>query len=110
MKDVPPDDSYVRALTLAADQFVVERGAGLRTILAGYHWFTDWGRDTMIALPGITLVTGRTDDARKILQAFAESVDGGMLPNRFPDAGEMPDFNTVDATLWFFVAAYRLTG
>jgi predicted glycogen debranching enzyme len=100
-------DELTQALTLAADQFVVRRGDDRKTIIAGYHWFTDWGRDTMIALPGLTLVTGRYEDARKILQAFAENIDQGMLPNRFPDAGETPEYNTVDATLWFFVAAYK---
>jgi len=90
---------------LAADQFIVRRGAR-KTIIAGYHWFTDWGRDTMIALPGLCLATGRFDDARQILHAFAESVSEGMLPNRFPDGGEAPEYNTADATLWFFVAAY----
>jgi predicted glycogen debranching enzyme len=94
-------------LTLAADQFLVRRSENLRTIIAGYHWFNDWGRDTMIALPGITLVTGRYADARKILLAFAGSVSQGMLPNRFPDTGEAPEFNTADATLWFFVAVHQ---
>ena len=84
----------------------MRRGAHLRTIVAGYHWFTDWGRDTMIALPGIALVTGRYDDARRILQAFAGAVSEGMLPNRFPDGGG-PEYNTVDATLWFFVAVHH---
>ena len=74
------------------------------TVIAGYHWFSDWGRDTMIALPGLALATGRFDAARGILLAFAASVDRGMLPNRFPDAGETPEYNTVDATLWFFEA------
>ncbi len=91
-------------LTLAADQFVVKRGENLKTIIAGYHWFSDWGRDTMIALPGLCLSTGRFDDAQKILSAFAKSVSQGMLPNRFPDYGEEPEYNTVDATLWFFIA------
>jgi predicted glycogen debranching enzyme len=100
-------DEFSKSLTLAADQFVVQRGEDLRTIIAGYHWFSDWGRDTMIALPGICLVTGRFDDARKILRAFAQSTSQGMLPNRFPDAGEQPEYNTVDATLWFFVAIYK---
>ncbi len=100
-------DEFAQTLTLAADQFIVRRGADLRTIIAGYHWFSDWGRDTMIALPGICLSTGRFDDARKILLAFAQSVNQGMLPNRFPDAGEQPEYNTVDATLWFFVALYK---
>ncbi len=99
----PGTDELTRQLTLAADQFIVQRGA-LKTIIAGYPWFSDWGRDTMIALPGLTLTTGRFDVARDILLAFAGSVDQGMLPNRFPDAGETPEFNTVDATLWFFEA------
>jgi len=100
-------DEFSKTLTLAADQFVVKRGEDLRTLIAGYHWFSDWGRDTMIALPGICLVTGRYDDAKKILRAFAQSASQGMLPNRFPDAGEQPEYNTVDATLWFFVAIYK---
>ena len=100
-------EEFAKTLTLAADQFIVRRGADLRTIIAGYHWFSDWGRDTMIALPGICLSTGRFEDARKILRAFAQSVSEGMLPNRFPDAGETPEYNTVDATLWFFVAIYK---
>lgn len=96
-----------RTLTLAADQFIVARDTSLKTVIAGYPWFTDWGRDTMIALSGLTLTTRRFDDAKKILRAFARSVDQGMLPNRFPDAGEAPEYNTVDATLWFFVAVYH---
>ena len=100
-------DELARSLALAADAFVVRRGDDLRTIIAGYPWFTDWGRDTMIALPGICLATGRHEDAKKILRAFANSVDRGMLPNRFPDDGEAPEYNTVDATLWLFVAVRR---
>ena len=95
-------------LVLAADQFIVRRptagDADGRTILAGYHWFGDWGRDTMISLPGLTLTTGRHDVAAKILRTFAKHVDRGMLPNRFPDYGETPEYNTVDATLWYFNA------
>ena len=72
--------------------------------IAGYHWFGDWGRDTMIALPGLALVTGRFDIAARILRTFAHFVDRGMLPNRFPDSGETPEYNTVDATLWYFEA------
>jgi predicted glycogen debranching enzyme len=87
----------------AAEQFVAHRGT-LRTIIAGYPWFTDWGRDTMISLTGLTLVTGRYDIARGILLAFAGCLDQGMLPNRFPDYGDTPEYNTVDATLWFFEA------
>ncbi|MFI5119526.1 MAG: amylo-alpha-1,6-glucosidase [Thermoanaerobaculia bacterium] len=96
-------DPTVRALTRAADQFLVARG-DLTTVLAGYPWFCDWGRDTMIALQGLTLATGRPEVAKEILLAFSEHVDRGMLPNRFPDAGEEPEYNTVDATLWYFEA------
>jgi predicted glycogen debranching enzyme len=103
----PIPGRFGRALAIAADQFIVRRGIDRKTIIAGYHWFTDWGRDTMIALPGLCLATGRFDDARTILLAFAECVSEGMLPNRFPDGGEAPEYNTVDATLWFFVAAQR---
>ncbi len=103
----PCDHPLVRALVAAADQFLVRRG-DLSTVIAGYHWFGDWGRDTMIALPGLTLATGRFETARSILLAFAASVDRGMLPNRFPEAGETPEYNTVDATLWFFEAVRAL--
>jgi predicted glycogen debranching enzyme len=99
----PSGEELVRTLTAAADQYVVARAEG-KTVIAGYHWFSDWGRDTMIALPGLTLVTGQTDVAKSILLEFARHVDRGMLPNRFPDAGEAPEYNTVDATLWFFEA------
>ena len=95
------------ALVAAADQYIVARGDG-KTVIAGYHWFSDWGRDTMIALPGLTLVTGQANVARSILLAFARHVDRGMIPNRFPDAGEAPEYNTVDATLWFFEAIRAL--
>jgi len=104
---LPVRDQFTETLTLAADQFIVKRGEDLKTIIAGYHWFSDWGRDTMIALPGICLVTGRVNEAKQILRAFAQSVSQGMLPNRFPDSGEQPEYNTVDATLWFFVAIYK---
>jgi predicted glycogen debranching enzyme len=103
------DNAMVRSLTLAADQFIVARGEQ-KTVIAGYHWFSDWGRDTMIALPGLALTTGRTDVARSILIEFAKHVDKGMLPNRFPDAGEEPEYNTVDATLWYFEAVRALVG
>jgi predicted glycogen debranching enzyme len=99
---------WLKQLVLAADQFVVERSLpgepDGRSIIAGYHWFGDWGRDTMIALPGLTLATGRSDVARQILQAFAGYVGGGMLPNNFPDVGGKPEYNTVDAALWYFEA------
>ena len=96
----------LKQMVLAADQFIVKRG-DLKTIIAGYHWFSDWGRDTMISLPGLCLVTGRFDDAKNILRAFSQSVSEGMLPNRFPDKGETPEYNTIDATLWFFHAIYK---
>ena len=96
-------NEFVQELALAADQFVVQRGE-FHSVIAGYHWFSDWGRDTMIALPGLTLATGRPEVAKDILLAFIAHVDRGMLPNRFPDMGETPEYNTVDATLWFFEA------
>ena len=97
-------DVFAQDLIAAADQYIVSRGEQ-KTVVAGYHWFSDWGRDTMIALPGLTLLTGRPEVAKSILRTFAQHVDQGMLPNRFPDAGETPEYNTVDATLWFFEAA-----
>ena len=100
--------SWIDHLLLAADQFIVDRSLPEnpqgKTIIAGYHWFSDWGRDTMISLPGLTISTGRPEVARSILRTFARYVDQGMLPNRFPDAGEQPEYNTVDATLWYFEA------
>jgi len=104
---VRTDDALVRTLVSAADQYIVARGAQ-QTVIAGYHWFSDWGRDTMIALPGLTLVTGRPDVAQSVLLACARAVDQGLLPNRFPDAGAAPEYNTVDATLWFFEAIRAL--
>jgi predicted glycogen debranching enzyme len=112
----PPDPVRGR-LVLAADQFIVRRniaGSGGpengASVIAGYHWFADWGRDTMIALPGLTLSTGRPEIARALLHTFARFMDRGMLPNRFPDDGAAlsdNDYNTVDATLWYFVALDR---
>lgn len=96
-----------KQLVLAADQFIVRRDQDLKTIIAGYHWFTDWGRDTMISLPGLCLATGRFEDAKKILAAFARRVDRGMLPNRFQDNGKEPEYNNVDGTLWYFIAVYK---
>lgn len=100
------DDPFATLLASAADQFIVSRG-DQKSVIAGYPWFADWGRDTMISLPGLTLVTGRYDDARAILRAYAGSIDQGMLPNRFLDSGEMPEYNTVDATLWMFHAVHE---
>ncbi len=103
---------WLRRCVLAADQFVVARplhdNPAALSVIAGYPWFGDWGRDTMIALTGLTLRTGRSEIARVILTTFAAYVDGGMLPNYFPDSGETPEYNTVDAALWYIeaVAAY----
>ena len=102
----PPD--WIEQLALAADSFLFARPLpdwpDGESVIAGYPWFGDWGRDTMIALPGLTLATGRLDSARRILLTFARFVDQGMLPNVFPGAGETPDYNTVDAGLWYFEA------
>ncbi len=105
-----PEDEpgWLWQLVLAADQFVVQRAlpeeSEGRSIIAGYPWFCDWGRDTMIAIPGLTLPLGRPELARKILESFARYVDGGMLPNNFPDRGGTPQYNTIDAALWYFEA------
>jgi predicted glycogen debranching enzyme len=103
--------AWIEHLVLAADQFIVSRtlsdDPSGKTIIAGYHWFSDWGRDTMISLPGLTIATGRPEVTRSILRTYAKYVDKGMIPNRFPDAGEVPDYNTVDATLWFFEAIHH---
>lgn len=106
LTDQPHDETF-RQLVLAADQFIVKREEDLKTVIAGYHWFTDWGRDTMISLPGLCLSTGRFADAKKIIAAFAKSVSQGMLPNRFQDNGEEPEYNNVDGTLWYFIAVYK---
>ncbi len=101
-------------LVRAADQFLVRREEDLRyTVIAGYPWFADWGRDTMIALPGLCLATGRIYAAASILLNFASHVSQGMIPNRFPDVGQEPEYNTFDATLWFSHATaeyYKKTG
>lgn len=105
------DPPWIRQLASAADQFIVARPTAedlkARSVIAGYHWFSDWGRDTMISLAGLTLATNRAHLARTILQTFARFIDGGMLPNYFPDAGETPEYNTVDASLWYIEAVMR---
>ncbi len=98
---------FHKSLLLAGDQFIVKRDNDLRSIIAGYHWFSDWGRDTMISLPGLCLSTGKFEEAKKILRAFTEQLKEGIIPNRFSDYEEEPLYNTVDATLWFFVALYH---
>lgn len=103
-------DPVGRRLALAADEFVVRRdveGTTGTSVIAGYHWFADWGRDTMIALPGLALETGRPEVAHEVLATYARFVDRGMIPNRFAEVGATPEYNTVDATLWF-VEAVRL--
>ena len=104
---------WIRQLALASDQFIVARYRANKpigkTIIAGYPWFSDWGRDTMIALPGLTLALRRFDVAANILHTLAGYVSQGMVPNRFPDVDEQPEYNTVDATLWFFHAVYQYT-
>ena len=115
-----PENDIIKQLVLAADQFIVKRTIPTdpsrdnvsntgesRTIIAGYHWFTDWARDTMISLPGLCLSTGRFEDAKNIINAFAKNVSMGMLPNRFLEKGEQPEYNNVDGTIWYFIAVYK---
>lgn len=110
-KNASHDDDATDAaaqLMLAADQFLVKRPTpdepDGHTVIAGYPWFGDWGRDTMISLPGLTLATGRAEIAGRILRTWAKYVDQGMIPNRFPDKGDVPEYNTADATLWYLWA------
>ena len=104
----PQQPQWIQQLTLAADQFIVSRPLrdqlDGKTIIAGYPWFGDWGRDTMISLRGLTLTTGRSAIARQILLTFSRYLDRGLLPNLLPDGGEMPEYNAVDAILWYFEA------
>jgi predicted glycogen debranching enzyme len=99
--------AFPSALDRAADTYLVRRSGG-RTIVAGYPWFTDWGRDTFIAVRGLCLATGRLQEARDILLEWSNAVSEGMLPNRFADRGEAPEFNAVDASLWYVVAVSEL--
>src|SRR5690606_22746016 len=106
-------------LTLAADQFIIAsprrtdeaqaraEGEEARSIIAGYHWFTDWGRDTMISLEGLTLVTGRRREAGQILRTFGRHMRDGLIPNMFPEGHNEGLYHTADATLWFFHAIDR---
>jgi predicted glycogen debranching enzyme len=96
-----------RHLLRAADAFLAKRGAKGRSVIAGYPWFTDWGRDSMISLPGLALVTGRLEDARRTIETFASHMDRGLIPNRFPDTSSGAEYNTIDATLWMFEAARK---
>jgi predicted glycogen debranching enzyme len=98
-------ESFPSSCQRAADAYIVRRGTG-RTIVAGYSWFTDWGRDTFISLRGLAIATGRLDVARDVLLAWSSVVSAGMLPNRFPDHGDAPEYNSVDASLWYVVAVH----
>ncbi len=100
------ETSMAGVLRDAAEKFLVETEKRT-SIIAGYPWFTDWGRDTMIAIPGICLHTGRPDLARKIILDYASQMNQGLIPNRFVEEGEEPEYNTVDATLWFAHAIYK---
>jgi glycogen debranching enzyme len=101
-------DDFACRLTLAADQFLCHRNStGLKTILAGLPWFTDWGRDTMIAFTGLTLCTGRKKEAKEILLTFARYIKNGIVPNMFPDNDAAPLYNTADASLWYFYAVWQ---
>jgi predicted glycogen debranching enzyme len=120
VKDLSRQDPVLARLIVAADQFIVARpkqdpsatigkqeirlSPDRKTIIAGYPWFTDWGRDTMISLPGLLLDTGRYSEARGLFKAFASFMQQGLIPNRFPDGSKTPEYNTVDATLWMFHA------
>ncbi len=96
--------AFAEPLDRAAEGYFARRGKG-RTVVSGYPWFTDWGRDTFIALRGLALATGRLDEARDVLLEWSGAISRGMLPNRFPDHGEEPEYNSVDASLWFAIAA-----
>ncbi len=101
-------DVFFQDLALSGDQFLVRRqSSNAHTLIAGYHWFADWGRDTMIAMRGLTVALGKKEVSESIIRTFLQYLDGGMLPNRFPDQGETPEYNTIDATLWLFVVLYE---
>ncbi len=104
------EDELAAGLSAAADKFIVYRkSTDAKTIIAGYPWFTDWGRDTMISLSGLTLATRRYEDARSILYTFSRYVRHGLIPNMFPDGGREPGYNSVDAALWYFEAVNKYT-
>ena len=98
------EDAQLAEPAPRAEPFTVQRADGRPTIIAGYPWFTDWGRDTMISLPGLLIVPGRLEEAREIIEGFLAHLNQGLIPNRFPDSGESPEYNTADATLWMFQA------
>ena len=101
-------DSFAQSLVVSSSHFLCRRqSTGLTTVLAGLPWFTDWGRDTMIAFTGLTLATRRFDEAREILLTFAKYIHHGLVPNMFPDDGQPPLYNTADASLWYFYAVHQ---
>jgi len=110
LRKLAGSDAFIGELRRAADAFLVRRGDRGRSVIAGYHWFADWGRDTMISLPGLCLSTGRRDAAEAILGEFAMHVSEGMIPNRFPEENAKPEYNTVDASLWMIIAIQRYLG
>lgn len=101
-------DPFLATLDAAADQFLVERSDGTPSIIAGYPWFADWGRDAMLSVPGLLVARGKSREARGVLGGFLAHLDQGIVPNRFPDRGEPPEYNTADGTLWLFPAAHAL--
>lgn len=102
------NDEFVNNLVLASDNFIVQRqSTGYKTVLAGLPWFTDWGRDTMLSLQGLTLITKRYEDTKEILRSFSKYIHHGLVPNMFPDGNEAPIYNTVDASLWYFYSIDR---
>lgn len=102
----PTTDPFAGELWCAMEAYLSARGSR-QTVIAGYPWFTDWGRDTFISLPGLCLVTGRWEIAWHTIESFAAHISQGMVPNRFPDIGEQPEYNTIDASLWFVHALER---
>ncbi len=111
---LPQTDPFYLALATAADSFIVKRrSTGAKTIIAGYHWFADWGRDSMISLPGLTLVTKRENEGKEIVRTFLSYLSGGLIPNTFPEEGRDPVYNSIDAPLWLINAClciYEKTG
>lgn len=103
----PTKDRLWSYLWQTAESFIVDRRGGEKSVIAGYHWFGDWGRDTMISLHGLLLMRGKYEEAREVLLSYAQYVNQGVIPNRFPDFGETPEYNTVDASLWYINAVYE---
>ena len=108
---LPQSDPFVLTLANAADAFIVRRkSTNAKSIIAGYHWFADWGRDSMISIPGLTLVTKREEEGKEIIRTFLSYLSEGLIPNTFPESGsnESPEYNSIDAPLWLINSCYRL--